>query len=87
MLTQIAERVVPPFKGPTTELDHRILAVLQPGRELEPREIYAEIEGIQIQLPQVHSRLRVLTNRGAVTRIDIPTGPSRGPGAGKYRRT
>jgi Fe2+ or Zn2+ uptake regulation protein len=86
MLTQIAVRETDGTKYPTTPLDHRILDVLQDGLAREPKEIYTAIADSSLQLPQVHSRLRVLRNRGLIRRIPIDGGPVRGPGAGKYLR-
>lgn len=86
MLTQIIE-CAPPVQqnrepGPTTELDAAILAALEAGDILQLREITAAVGG---STHKVHARVCVLMNKGLVTRIQNPTGPSRGPGASWYR--
>jgi DNA-binding Lrp family transcriptional regulator len=80
MLTSIAPREARP-KGPTTDLDHAICAVLLGGGKLEPREIQ---EHVLATLPQIYARLRVLVERGVITRETSPDAPRRGPGAGRY---
>lgn len=80
MLTSIAPRESPP-KGPTTDLDHAICAVLLSGLEMEPREIQ---ERVVATLPQIYARLRVLVQRGVIQRKTPPGAPLRGPGAGRY---
>lgn len=85
MLTQIIPRQAAPYKGPTTELDHLIWDVL--GRRsggAEPKEIWIALTGTKYTLQQVHARLRVLRERGALIRKENPGGPRRGPGAGVY---
>lgn len=82
MLTKIIPRTAPDYKGPTTHLDHLIWDVLEDGTAREPREIAAEVQDYTLQ--QVHARLRVLRERGALIRRENPGGPRRGPGAGVY---
>lgn len=85
MLTKIIPRTAPTYKGPTTELDHLIWDVLQRRADgQEPRVIWASLGTAEYSLQQVHARLRVLRERGALVRKDNPGGPRRGPGAGVY---
>lgn len=85
MLTKIVLRSSPDYKGPTTDLDHLIWDVLQVSAQgLEPREIWVALHSKVYSLQQVHARLRVLRERGALTRKENPGGPRRGPGAGVY---
>jgi hypothetical protein len=85
MLTAITPREAPSLMlGPSTTLDHLIIAILADGRALEPRDIWLEISEESFTLQQVHARLRVLRQRRAVVR-DIAAGaPRRGPGASRY---
>lgn len=82
MLTSIAPREQP-AKGPTTALDQDICRVLSGGGDgLEPRQIQEHLSAVT--LPQIYARLRVLVSRGVLVRAQIPGGPLRGPGAGRY---
>lgn len=85
MLTKIIPRTAQPYKGPTTALDHLIWDVLQrrAGGQ-EPKAIWVNLGSTEYSLQQVHARLRVLRERGALLRKDNPGGPRRGPGAGVY---
>ncbi len=87
MLTEISPRVPPAPTGPTTELDYAIMRVLADGKAREPREIFEQIINTASTLQRVHARLRVLVNRGVLTRLSDPSGPQRGPGAGVYTVT
>lgn len=84
MLTKIIPRMAPDYKGPTTDLDHRIWDVLRHQKGLEPKQIWVGLGSTDYSLQQVHARLRVLRERGALLRKDNPGGPRRGPGAGVY---
>lgn len=86
MLTTIVRAPRPLPLGPTTPLDHEIVALLQDGRPREPREIQtALLDGVQLR--SIHLRLRVLRQRGVLTRTRLDGGPRRGPGAGVYTLT
>lgn len=82
MLTFITPREAP-AQGPTTALDLAICSVLENGNYWEPREIQKQLAP-GIELPQIYARLRVLVARGVLVREQIPGGPQRGPGAGRY---
>jgi hypothetical protein len=82
MLTSIAPREQP-ASGPTTALDQAICCVLENGNYWEPREIQKQLMP-GVELPQIYARLRVLVQRGVLVREQIPGGPQRGPGAGRY---
>lgn len=82
MLTTIAPRESP-AKGPTTDLDRDIVAVLSDGIAREPREI---VHGVTGTLPQLYARLRVLVSRGVIVRLVAEGAPARGPGAGRYSK-
>lgn len=81
MLTSITPREAP-ATGPTTDLDHAICQVLANGNYWEPREIQRNLPGVG--LSQVYARLRILVQRGVVSRDTPPGAPRRGPGAGRY---
>ena len=69
--------------GPTTALDHEIMAQLADGHPRRPVEIAQAIGGVSAN--RVHTRLKVLLQRQLIERQRSTT-IRNGPGASSYRK-